>query len=576
MATDKRTRDVSTIAGHLMAHNLYGYKPAGKEEPPAPEILPGQIIAVYPSINSEAYYLMMDRYRKYVAKYNARVVLANADIANHNQAVKAHLKAKKDIPESHLDYAARFPKKCKGLNAWQYNEAVDSAVETYGPIIKKKPIQTIKYGTEQFFANFIHVYHTQLVARNREYMAMHNTTPTPVRPLKVNSHFITELQRCEGVASLDVCKKTVRNHRQRMEEAGVLVNSKFRGPKRAVEVEINPEIFVVFDIKILKILTAENQRFRLAKRKELPDINEITGANKEEYKEKNDALQSFGDKVSALPTAFVVQEHFLREHREQDAKFTGGAPAENVKVDAPEPTLSEKLRDLIIHPQELAENLAAHCYNAYSPIDIRQLYKEAYNGTLTAEEFRELVIQDFFKTAAKLWKASTPYAGSWKKAINIWMRKKFLLPTAIASEKQSMKKTAIVEYVAELRWRIDGARRWFARRPKFRILFPSDYFDLTRTTSREMGFEFTARSWKRHIKYLDGLSKEEVLLRQKAERRKQRNANATKFETEVRRFLNNRITLLQLCDFVRHNLPPEFYQALPDYLEKKMAAAAAA
>lgn len=85
---------------------------------------------------------------------------------------------------------------------------------------------------------------------------------------------------------------------------------------------------------------------------------------------------------------------------------------ETVKNEA---SLSDKLQNLILHPQDLAVNLANKEYNNYKPIDIRYLFKEAYSGTMLKEDFRQLVIQDFFKSISKIYKNSTPLLRSWKK-----------------------------------------------------------------------------------------------------------------------------------------------------------------
>lgn len=547
----------------LKAAHIYGYKAPevkiGHPEPPAEY---DRVLAVYPMINEEAYSMMMDRYRRFIDAYNKAAKLENADIDIYNKAVRANLDSK-PVPDAYRHAAANFYKRNSRLFSREYNEQVDITAQTIGQIILKRKIQLVKYATEQFFANFLHVYNTQLKSRNKEYMRLSVATETPVMPLKVNSFFITQLQRAGGVASIDVCGRTVRNHRQRLEEAGVFVNSAFRGWQRAVEVEINPEIFVVYDIKTEKIATIENQSLMARTRKQLPDNNEITGAIIKEYQEKNDAAQSFVDKVSAKPTAFgVTRAVFTETTQSKDGISPVGGAAESVKVPK---TLTEQLRDLIIHPQELAENLTAGMYNNYSPIDVRALYREAYAGRLTSEEFRELVIQDFFKTSAKIWREATPYAGSWKKAINLWMKHKFRSFNGTA-----LHKTAIVDQVTQLRWRLDQARRWFMR-SGVKALYPSDYFDITRTTSKEIGFEYTIKAWQRHLKYMETLPKEEVLVKKRAERRKKRNADATKYEAQVRRFLRNRITLPQLYEFVSNNLPGEFLQELPKTLQKKMA-----
>ena len=69
---------------------------------------------------------------------------------------------------------------------------------------------------------------------------------------------VTQLKRKE-INSIDICTKTVRNHRQRLEEAGVFTEYHFAGRNRPVEVHINPEILTVLDMKTSKLKNDENK-----------------------------------------------------------------------------------------------------------------------------------------------------------------------------------------------------------------------------------------------------------------------------------------------------------------------------
>src|SRR5690606_23629080 len=188
------------------------------------------------------------------------------------------------------------------------------------------------------------------------------------------------------------------------------------------------------------------------------------------------------------------------------------------------------------------------------------LHKEAYNGTLTRAEFRELVIQDFIKNSAKLYRDTTPFAGSWKNAINHWMQNKFLTYNDIEFNKAN-----IVEDVQQLRWRLEHARKWF-NRTGISPLYPSNYFDITRKTSREIGFEYTKKAWERHVKYMESQPVKKRQLQRKAEARLKQINHSKKYENEIRRFLKNKISLPQLIDYVQNNLPQDFYAKLPQTL----------
>ena len=54
------------------------------------------------------------------------------------------------------------------------------------------------------------------------------------------------------------------------------------------------------------------------------------------------------------------------------------------------------------------------------------------------EDFRQLVIQDFFKSISKIYKNTTPFAGSWKKAISLYIEYKWIAFTGEAFNKASI------------------------------------------------------------------------------------------------------------------------------------------
>jgi hypothetical protein len=518
--------------------------------------------AVYPMINAEAFALMMDNYRRFVDEYNTTTEWENVDIFNHNQRVEFFLKSKASpILQA---YATQFPNLNQDLDDRKYNAAADRANAQHGPIIKKRSLDTVKPPTELYFQNFLHVYNTQLEKRNNEYMRFKMTEPSPLPAMQINSFFITQLQRAEGMFSLKVCSKSVRNHIKRLKDAGVLINGRFRGSNAAVEAEINPEILAIFDLRTNRIAVPENQARRTTIGKNLPDNDEITGAVKEEYQEKNGVSQPFVDKESAKPTTFLRYRGIDRVTGGNVQNLTegGAAAGENLKKNR-----AHELRKTILHPQDLAEALASGEFNHYEPIDVRILQAAAYDGMMSAAEFRELIIQELFKQAAKIWINATPYAGSWKNAINHWMQHKFL-----NFKGEPFGPANVFGYLEEYRWRIDQARRWFSR-PSVAVkpLFPSDYFDTKRKTKAEIGFEGTALMWMRKKQYDEKLPELERKARKKAEKRAQRLSDNSKLNQQIKRYLSGKITLLQLSTYVHENLPAEFYTQLPQELNRRMA-----
>lgn len=564
-------RTQQSILAHLTAAHLFGFGSTVPVAEERPDILaPTYAVRAYcPTINEVVFPINMQNYRAYIAEYNIATGFENIDIENHNAEVSFFLKSDR-ATDFHKAYAGYFPKLNKDFNDRQYNSNADIINKEHGPIIAKRVIQTIKYPTEQVFQNILHLYSTQLEKSNRVFKRHTLPRTKPIQPVEINSYLVTKLKRVD-VTSLPVCSKTVRNHRLRLEEAGVLMDYSFHGRQKGVKAYINPQILVVFDAKTKRQIGTENQTFSIWKGKSLPDINEITRAYKEEYKEKDDAAQSSVDKVSAKPTfSFVYKNIFYENTGCNEGISPEGAAAENVKI---EKTLSEKLRDLILHPQELAENLAAKEFDNYKPINIRALFEVAYKGTLTNAEFKELVIQDLLKQSAKMWRNKTPYAGNWKKTINRWMQTMFNSHLKDPEgNKYPLGKQAVLNQVTELRYRLDHAHKWFLSK-KINPLYPYDYFDPSRKTSKELGFEHTKKNWARRVRYLENLPVNQVREKQKTAKRLERVNHSKKFDTAINSFLKNKTTLLQLEDYVRNNLPANYYADLPKELQNRMAAA---
>lgn len=556
-----RNGELKNIAGHLTAANLFGYQPQERLPEPIAKVLQNDNVvkAIYPAIIDEAFARTMDNYRKYVSDYNSRVKESNLAIDKHNAAVQIY-KKNKQLAEYEQQILRNFLIRFANLNAWEYNAEVDNAGETFSKFIEKQRIQPIRYATEQIFQNMLYMYNRQLMTRNSEYMRLGVKHPQPIMEFEINAYHITTIKRNE-IISLDICNKTVRNHRARLTEAGIITNYTFCGSKRGVKTHINAEILEVLDLQTNKIARAENQCVTPENEKVLPNTNETTGTFLKEYNKRESATPDSCDKE--LPTATGSLDYKNVFYRNTGCKLKishRGAAPETVKVSE---TLSDKLRELIMHPQDLAEKLTAGHYNNYIPLDLRLLYKEAYGGTLTRSEYRELVIQDFFKSAAKLYRFSTAFAGSWKNAINSYMNYKFLTHNNI-----EFNKAIVFEDIPQLRWRLEDARKWFAK-PNVVVSasYPSVYFDFTRKTKKELGFEYTMKRWERHLKYQDEQPAKKRKLERNAENRKKNINNSKKYEDAVRLFLNGKKDFNWLIEYIQNNLPVEFYNSLQYTLE---------
>ncbi len=548
-----------------MASTLFGFgENKAVEVQQAPVVKPlqlsGRIIAIYPAIIEEAFSSTMDNYRKYIASYNFKTQAENELIQAHNNSVKEFCKAN-SLTDIQKEYKRLFLlHNSKNSNPRNYNEAVTMFCNDYGLIVEKKKIQTVKYATEVVFQNLLHLYNSQLMKRNEKFIKGGITSKRPIEEFKINSFLVTQLKRNE-VSSIAICSKTVRNHRKRLEEAGVFIEYHFAGRNRPVELHINPEILVILDVYTSKIKRSETKELKLTFWNVLPDNNESTRTILNENK-KNENVENNSQDIRSSSEA-LTPSHLLfstRTHTSNQTLCTMGAGG---RPHITEKTLSEKLQELILHPQELAENLANGNYHNYKPIDIRYLYKEAFSGTLTNEEFRELAIQDFFKSVSKIYKSSTPFVGSYKKAINLYYQNKWIAFTG-----NSFNKSVLVDEISQMRWRIEWARKWFAKN-EFSPLFPYDYFDMTRKAAKEVGFEYTKTKLNEHLSAIakyDAIKKKQ---QSNAIKRKETINHSKKCETALNRFFKNKLTYSQLFDYVEQNLPKQYLEKLPDLILKK-------
>lgn len=547
-----------------MASTLFGFEPKQAKEPTKQTIaiplqLNGRIIAIYPAIIAQAFSRTMDNFRKHIASYNFKTQAENELIQKHNNSVKQFYE-QNELSQVQAEFKRLFLEKAKKLKTPRdYNEAVSEFCEHYGNIIEQRKIQSVKYATEVVFQNLLHLYNSQLCKRNEKFIKAGLTARRPLQEFKVNSFLVTQLKRNE-VNSIAICAKTVRNHRKRLQEAGVFVEYHFAGKNRAVEVHINPEILVVMEVKTMELITIENEVVSVLKGKVLPDNNESTRTIINEYK-KNENVENISQGLRSSSKALTpFNSFFTGTHNGQSQICTSGAGEKTAKV---KNELSQRLHELILHPQELAENLASGMYYNYKPIDIRYLYKEAFSGTLTNEEFRELAIQDFFKSISKIYRLSTPFIGSYKKAINLYYQNKWIAFTGT-----SFNKSVLVDEIQQMRWRIGWAVKWFVKN-EFAPLFPFDYLDMTRKTSKEVGFEYTKSKWNEHLRAIEKYDALKKKQQTNASKRKLTINHAKKCETALNRFFKDKITYTQLFDFVEQNLPKQYLEKLPSLILKK-------
>jgi len=522
------------------------------------------LIAVFPFITSECFAETMNRYRIHVANQNKKIKELNLSVKEHNNKVKLNIE--NGIDEIQATFIKLFLKKHSAIvSAKEYNALADEFNQDRGLLIEKKRFRTGKYGDELIFQNMLHDYALQLQQYTSEYMKLRIHEPSAIKKFKLQTYSIVNNQR-NGQKAIDVCSQTIRNRRAVLEELGVLIEYKFKGytedkktktkQYRPVEHTINRDILVVFDAKTQKFVSAENQPLTSQKAKDFQYRKESTRSIKNNIKKRVNGqadLLRLGTPSAELPNCFL-QEHSVAR---KDSYQTEAA--ESVKIS------TKNLEKTILHPAELARKLSEGEFNNYSPIDIRYLHREAMYGTLTLDEMNQVVVQEFFKTAAKYYKNHTVYVGSWKKPIVEWTEKRFRFSNG--DGKHLCNKQLMVDLLEQYRWRLKNSENFY-RKTGIKRLFPSDYFDFNRKTKSEIGFEYTEIAWKRHLEYLQREPELKKRAKRKLEKRLTNNSAAKKYDLILKRFFNNRVSYEQLYDYVNNNLPKNFMEKLSEVVMK--------
>ena len=492
---------------------------------------------VHPRLFKEELYQTMENYRQYIPRYNKRVAAANLEILSYNKKVDAQRK-KEPLTGAQLQALSRFYKMIAPLTVWERNERIEEYNRSNGKLIaSKEKIQSVKYPTQQVFQAILWHYSMQLKKRhnNRRKLNLHFSCEIPF--VQLHSGWITTAKVNE-VTNLDICNKTFRRQRRRLQDAGVLQDYTFEGSARPVKMRINPEILCLRELHEGKKAAPDNQQVIPGGRTELPHKNASNRSftYKEEIKanvEKHSGERSSAKGLTSLNFSSIGNT------REQEAEKNDAAPkkknarAEKIHTRCQKNTLSHFLRQKLEEKNDFADQLAAHQHDKYTPIRIEIFEKEAYSGSMSREELKELVLQDFFKTAAKLYKNATPYKASWLKAYNHWMQEKFMTNAGHCLSKQN-----IVTRIPELRYGLAAVARFLKRHENYNLLFPGEYFDLTRTTAKEGGFKYYAReAWRKHQDYLKAKKTDTKVA---ATKRKRRLTDLQKAEKHVRGYLNNK------------------------------------
>ncbi|KAB8153366.1 hypothetical protein EZY14_009040 [Kordia sp. TARA_039_SRF] len=535
---------------------------------------PSALQLQYPVINSNDFKQTVDNYLLHVAKYNNSLPKINKPIEEYNNLV-SEINKNQQVNQQDVDTEikqfrswSKFFYGAGIINDKVYNDLVEQYNRESDIKVPKKELQPLKQPAKDVFVAILSHCVGKLKSRNLDRMNARETTainpaegflfPLTCRSLKKQS-----VQQDNFKATkLNYCDKTILNHTKRLMDADIISSYKYHGYKIAKEMALNPLILQMSEGSN----DAHKQWTQSTLKKKLPiTISSYRNLNKEKDNKANIAKANSLSKEELEGVQHIRQllnrntsnsassdsdessyRNFYRNNRKQvSTQNEPGAEKKRKKVAPKKEKLTirssfQKLLDMDLY--NAAHDLAAGIYDDYHPLPSQHIHEEAVKGVLDKSQFRKIMLFDFIFTAARLWIGRNVYVGEWINTLKYLERTFF-----IDSSRGIYSKSFQEDFMQQLRWRLDWARRYCQRNPEFKLLYPSMYFDISRKKSFEGGFAYTKKHYDRN-------EREKVRYQEKKKRRSYEAKNkeiTQKIRLKIREFLKDKITFERLVDYVR-------------------------
>ena len=527
----------------------------------------------FPYLNKESMKSAMDNYRQFVYTYNRQATKENKAIKRYNKTVVLP----KSIALDTLWKIEAVKNNNQGLFTKAYNQSIED-LNTHLQIayLPKKCIQTIKYSSEIVFNVLVGFYISQLKTRN-EYL---KAAKRPLRVLKSElpklkiDHRKLATHTIAGIPRLAFCKKTAQNHIKRLRESGILINYTYINQNKPISVNFNPEIVAILDGNTPKNKLTNNQSVNTSSGKKLPHNKDITRTFIKEKEIKDCENFTVGNKCGSTPKQYVSaaqgyqsttwigneKKILPRENKATILKLLPDFLKTTPKLQGTNSTLTRNFLAKLLDEKEFAQQLSKHEYDNYKGLSNHYLRKVSQYANLTQEEFKAVLVQDFIKSSAKIWRNHQNVAqGSWKNAIN---QLNDILFQGITT------KESLIEKIKEYRWKLEFARKWFLK-TNVNALYPSLYFDVHRKSASGIGFFGLHPIWNTHLKYQQ--KKKETLQKSKTQEnaRKRKDKEKQRFNNAIQAYKKGKYSAKQLYNYVQDHLPHYFIPLLITALEKE-------
>lgn len=515
----------------------------------------------YPFISSEDFKNTMNNLMDYINNYNSDCKLKNKKVQDYNQLVVSQNLVSKVKKEAEKKALKDFNSEFNAYFVLDYNKEIDQHNQTETIKLKKRTYKTIKWNSTLYFKAILGFYVSQIKRNNLRRLKANIKEPRKLEKVRINSY---ELANCKTNSQLLnlAHSKTFQRHVKRFREAGILIDYQFISPNKPIYAHINPQILAISDDKNQKIQKPQNQSFISKQGTKCSLFNHTTRTILNEIKMK-------ADESAELPTDTTNQNNsdFYKNPRgiktQEAAKELPQKNIEGVVINEIHEKSAE-LRESIQDNLQFAKDLTNNVYEFYTPISEKDIFNEMKYGLLDKSEFRTLVIQDLIKRMAKLWrKSANVHVGSWVNALKIIDDNWFMTFNGYEFDK-----ITIFNQLQEYHYRIKRAKEWFTKNKNFNILYPSIYFDPTKTHSTEGGFAFTRQWWNSYKSTKPKAAQQKRLAKTKHKKHVAYQNQLKRMRTRVKQVIDNKITLQQLFEYLDTNkFPEEIIDLVPETIK---------
>lgn len=551
------TRTIGSITNSIL--QLNGLKTRLPEQEKSPEALSEAPEFIHPIITKEGFRKTLDNYRLHIKKYNVKVWMENAQVRSYNQEVIRHRKTIKVSTEQKIREQA-WKEERSSYSAEEYNQEVEKYNAQHGLQLRKKNLrQEVKPATEKFFVAFLHQYNMQLFNRKRFRTELGVNVPGELPKFDLYPNKIVEAQR-NGCPDLPVSVETVRHHRERLQEAGVLTGYQYRGPNRAVKIAFNPAVLTITDNKTPKNTPTGNQRLTEEKTNKVPH-NNVSSRN--HISDKFQVREEGASQSSAHKDCTRTSTKTPKRQKNHAKPTVKGASSTKKNQTGPREnyTISEILAANLDEKRELAQDLSSGKHNNYQEISPKIAQNEAYYGALHPDDFREVAIQDIFKFSASIFSnLENTHPGSWMNAIKLWMALKFKSFTG-----KTLSKPNIYEKWQETILVLKEVKKFQKNHPDWQPHYPSLYFDPARTHKENNSLEYALRHFRVDTEEVESFQKRKA----KAEKSKRYKTDVKKAREKIRLYLHGKISLDEVYDYVKFNCGKSVFEKLGTLIKKE-------